>query len=205
MKLLFATGNEMKYNLMKERMKPLKEIEIVTPKMLGINIEVIEDGNTPEENAIKKAKQYYDACKIPVIAEDSGLYIDEFSEEEQPGLFVKRVNGIEGLSDDVILKHYIDKLNEHGGKSLAHYESGVCIIDKDGNIYSHLIKEKDFLLTNQIDEASRGISGGVLDCISIDIDTNKYFAYCTGEDKKEHYKTLDEKHRALVKKYILTK
>ena len=79
--------------------------------MLDININVIEDGKTPEENAIKKAKQYYDVAKIPTIAEDSGLYIDKFSEEEQPGLFVKRVNGVEGLSDEEILNYYINKLN----------------------------------------------------------------------------------------------
>ena len=37
--------------------------------MLGIDINVIEDGNTPEENATKKAQQYYEATRMPVIAE----------------------------------------------------------------------------------------------------------------------------------------
>ena len=96
MKLLFATGNQMKYEMMKERLKELQEIEVLIPKMLDINIDVVEDGLTPEENAIKKASQYYEAAKMPTIAEDSGLYIDKFSDDEQPGLFVKRVNGVEG-------------------------------------------------------------------------------------------------------------
>ena len=54
MKLLFATGNDYKFNLMKERLKGFEDIELVNPKMLGINIEVEEDGKTAEENSIKK-------------------------------------------------------------------------------------------------------------------------------------------------------
>ena len=77
MKLLHATKNELKYNLMKERLKKFTNIELVNPKMLGINIEVEEDGLTAEENSIKKAKAYYDATKLPTIAEDAGLYIDK--------------------------------------------------------------------------------------------------------------------------------
>jgi len=143
MKLLFATKNDMKYMLMKERLKGL-DIELIIPKMLDIDIEVSEDGLTEEENAIKKAKEYYDICKIPTIAEDSGLYIDKFPSGEQPRMYVKRINGKEGLSDDVILKYYIDKLNKYGGNSLASYHTGVCIIDSNGSIHSHTIEEKNF-------------------------------------------------------------
>ena len=205
MKLLFATSNEMKYSLMKKRLEELKELELVIPKMLDINIDVVEDGTTPEENAIKKAKQYYEVTKLPTIAEDSGLYIDEFSFDEQPGLFVKRVNGIEGLSDQEILNYYIDKLNKYGGKSLAAYHTGVCLIDSDGNVYSSLIKENKFLLTNEIDKDSISIKGGVLDCISYDLEAKKYFALRSDEDIKKHYEQLDNDYRELVKKYILKK
>ena len=204
MKLLFATGNKMKYELMKERLKPLEEIEVVIPKMLDLNIEVVEDGMTPVENAIKKAKTYYEATKLPVIAEDSGLYIDEFSDDEQPGLFVKRVNGVEGLSDEEVINHYINKLNEHGGESLAAYHTGVCLIDSDGNIYTDLIKETKFLLTSKKNEVEF-VSGGCLDCISYDLDSNKYFNERTEEDKKLHYSKLDGIYRDLVKKNILKK
>lgn len=204
MKLLFATGNKMKYELMKERLKPLTEIEVIIPKMLDLNIEVVEDGLTPIENAIKKATVYFEATKLPVIAEDSGLYIDEFSDDEQPGLFVKRVNGVEGLSDDEVIDHYINKLNEHGGKSLASYHTGVCLIDSEGNQFTDLIKETKFLLTAKKNE-KEFVSGGCLDCISYDLDANKYFNERTDEDKKLHYQDLDFKYRDLVSKYILKK
>lgn len=202
MKLLFATGNKMKYELMKERLKELQDLEVVIPSMLGININVVEDGMTPEENAIKKAKQYYEVAKMPTIAEDSGLYIDEFSDEEQPGLFVRRVNGVEGLSDEEVLNHYTNKLNEHGGKSLAAYNTGVCLIDEEGNIHSSLLKETKFLMTSEVDK-SKYISGGVLDCISFDLEANKYFTQCTKEDKHKHYENLDKEYKELIKKHIL--
>ena len=204
MKLLFATGNIMKYELMKERLGELQELTVVTPNMLGININVIEDGLTPEENAIKKATEYYNVAKIPTIAEDSGLYIDKFSPDEQPGLFVKRVNGIEGLTNEEILKHYIDKLNKYGGESLASYHTGVCLIDEDGKVYSNLLEETKFLLTSKVDEASIG-KGNVLDCISYDLDAKKYFAHRTEEDRKKHYESLDKEYCELVKKHILKK
>jgi len=204
MRLLFGTGNKMKYEMMKERLKELSDIEVIIPKMLDLNLDIVEDGNTPEENAIIKAKAYYEATKLPTIAEDSGLYIDKFSDEEQPGLFVKRVNGVEGLSDEEILKYYIDKLNTYGGESLASYHTGVCLIDEDGNIHSDIIEETKFLLTTEVYEKEK-ISGGVLECISYDIEANKYFSERNEIDKKKHYEKLDKKYRELVKKYILKK
>lgn len=202
MKLLFATGNNYKFNLMKERLHELEKIELVNPKMLGIDIDVVEDGKTADENSLKKAKAYYEATKLATIAEDSGLYIDKFSDDEQPGLFVKRVNGIEDLSDEEILEYYINKLNEHGGESLAHYSTGVAIINEDGEVFTDIDRERDFLLTSERCEA-KGVSGGVLGCISYDLDAKKYFNERTVEDEKEHYKVLDEKYRQLVKKYVL--
>ena len=130
MKLLFATGNEYKYNLMKERLKEFENIEVIIPKMLNLNIEVVEDGKTPVENAVKKARTYYEIVKIPVIAEDSGLYIENFKDEEQPGLFVKRIGGREDATDEEILEYYIEKLKKYDGKSLASYHTGVCVIDR---------------------------------------------------------------------------
>lgn len=205
MDLLFATGNQMKYEYMKERLKELKELTVVMPKMIGVNIDVVEDGKTPEENAIKKAMQYYEATKMPTIAEDSGLYIAKFPIDEQPGLFVRRVNGVEGLSDEEILKYYIDKLNRYGGESLAAYHTGVCLIDKDGNMHSDLLEETNFLLTTKIDENAVGKSGGVLECISYDLNAHKYFGERTKEDRDKHYEKLDNEYRELVKKHILKK
>ena len=204
MKLLHATGNDLKYSLMKRRLEEFKEIELINPKMLGIKIDVVEDGKTAEENSIKKAKAYYQVAKIPTIAEDAGLYIDKFKENEQPGLFVKRVNGIDGLSNEEILKYYIDKLNEYGGESLANYYTGVCVIDNDGNIHSDTLEETKFLLTSKKCD-KQSLDGGILECISYDLDAGKYFDERNKEEEDYHYKDLNEKYCNIIKKYILNK
>lgn len=202
MQLLFATGNEFKFNLMKERLRELKDIELVNPKMLGIKIEVLEDGNTAEENSRKKATAYYEATKIPTISEDSGLFIDKFKRKEQPGLFVKRVNGQDNLTDKEVLNYYIKKLKEYNGRSLAHYFTGVCIIDNDGNLYSDTIEETEFLLTSKKSKKAN-VKGGILEPISYDLDADKYFDERTEEEKKYHHKELDDRYREIIKKYVL--
>lgn len=201
MQLLFATGNEFKFNLMKERLKVFEDIELVSPKMLGISIDVVEDGKTAEENSIKKAIAYHELTKLPTIAEDSGLYIDKFKRDEQPGLFVKRVNGKDGLSDEEVLKHYTDMLKKYNGRSLAHYYSGVCIIDENGEMCSDTVEEDEFLLTiNRCKKVN--MKGSILNCISYDLDAEKYFDERTEEETKYHYQALDERYRELVRSIL---
>ena len=57
MKLLFATGNDYKFNLMKERLSKFEDIELVNPKMLGLNISVEENGKTAIENAFLRKRK----------------------------------------------------------------------------------------------------------------------------------------------------
>ena len=203
MKLLHATSNDYKFNLMKNRLSCFSEIELVNPKMLNINIDVLEDGKTALENSIKKAKAYYEITKMPVIAEDAGLLIDKFSDIDQPRLMVRRINGQDNLSDEEILNYYIDKLKKYGD-SLAHYYTGVALIDSDGNLYSDSVDEKEFLLTSKKCEI-KSIKGGILEPISIDIEVNKYFDERTEEEIENHYKSLSDRYRYLVKKYLLKK
>lgn len=197
MKLLFATGNEFKFNLMKERLKAFDDIELVNPKMLGISINVIEDGQTAEENSIKKAMAYHKLTNLPTISEDSGLFIDKFKMDEQPGLFVKRVNGKENLSNEEILNYYINLLKKYDGRSLAHYYTGVCIIDENGNIHSDTIEEDEFLLTTKRCRKVN-LNGSILNCISYDLDAEKYFDERTDEEAKMHYKGLDDRYKELI-------
>lgn len=75
LKLLYATNSNSKVYNMRRRLEN-KPIEIVTPKELGIKVDVIEDGKTAVENTIKKAQAYYEKTKMPTIAGDSGFFID---------------------------------------------------------------------------------------------------------------------------------
>ena len=91
MKIVFATGNAGK---MKEIRMILADLnaEVLSMKEAGIDIDVVEDGVTFEENAIIKAKAVR-AC-IPdaiVLADDSGLEVDYL--DKQPGVYSARYMG----------------------------------------------------------------------------------------------------------------
>lgn len=100
---------------MRRRLKNIS-IEIITPKELEIKVNVIEDGKTAVENAIKKAQAYYEETKILTIASDSALFIDDIPSNKQLGLFVRRVND-KVLSDDEMIEYYT-KLIEFIGENI---------------------------------------------------------------------------------------
>ena len=98
-KLLYGTTNKAKITVMENAVGDLG-IELISLNDLYCELPVIvENGKTPLENAEIKARAYYEEFHIPVFFCDSGLYFDELSDEEQPGIHVRRVGGKE-LSDE---------------------------------------------------------------------------------------------------------
>ena len=92
MRIIFATGNA-------DKMREIREIygdtdyEIVSMKEAGIDVDIVEDGETFEENAMKKARAVFDACggDSVVLADDSGLEVDYLGGE--PGIYSARYLG----------------------------------------------------------------------------------------------------------------
>ncbi|MFN3598728.1 MAG: RdgB/HAM1 family non-canonical purine NTP pyrophosphatase [Aquificaceae bacterium] len=87
--LLLATTNKGKIREIKEIFEG-SGIEILQPHR---EIEVKEDGNSFLENAYKKARAYYEAYKMPTLAEDSGLVIEALG--GYPGVFSSRFYSLE--------------------------------------------------------------------------------------------------------------
>ena len=81
----------------KNKAKEIKEIlgddyEVITQTEAGIgDIDVIEDGETFEENAAKKAETIMKATGKPTIADDSGLCVDLL--DGAPGIYSARYMG----------------------------------------------------------------------------------------------------------------
>lgn len=87
--VVFATKN-------KGKIKEIQAIlgnEYIVKSMeeIGINIDIIEDGKTFEENAIKKAVEIMNITNKIVLADDSGLEIDYLDGE--PGVYSARYMG----------------------------------------------------------------------------------------------------------------
>ena len=179
MELLYATNNNSKIYNMRRRLQNTS-IKIITPRELGIQIDVIEDGKTTVENAIKKAKAYYEQTKMPTIAGDSGLFIDGIPNNKQPGLFVRRVNGKE-LSDDEMIEYYTKLLDSIGGKSTGYYVTGLALITEQG-IFTTEIEEDKFILSSTISNANH--RGNPLDVMTIDPISLKFYTDMTDEDFK---------------------
>lgn len=103
MKLLVASNNQGKVKEIKEI---LENNEVQSLKEIKLEIEVKEDGKTFEENAIKKAKAIYSATKIPCIADDSGIEIEEYN--GWPGTLTARF-----LGKDKATNEYARERNEY--------------------------------------------------------------------------------------------
>ncbi|MCI8629344.1 MAG: XTP/dITP diphosphatase [Firmicutes bacterium] len=86
--IIFATKNKGK---IKEVKSILHEFEIISMEEACVAVEVIEDGKTFTENAIKKATEISKITGKITMADDSGLEIDFL--DKKPGVYSARYLG----------------------------------------------------------------------------------------------------------------
>ncbi len=90
-KIIFATGNKNKLREIKEILGEEK-YDILTMKEAGIDIDIVEDGETFEENSLIKSRAIAAVAKDAIVlADDSGLEIDALNKE--PGIYSARYMG----------------------------------------------------------------------------------------------------------------
>ena len=80
---------------------------MLSMKEAGIDLDIVEDGTTFEENALIKAKAVAAQCNDIVLADDSGLEIDYLNKE--PGIYSARYAG-EDTSYDIKNQMLLDRL-----------------------------------------------------------------------------------------------
>lgn len=96
-RLVIASNNQGKIREFKKLLEPYG-FEAISMKDAGFEEEIIEDGDTFEENAHIKAKAVYEATKLPTIADDSGLEIDFL--DGAPGVYSARYAGENATDKD---------------------------------------------------------------------------------------------------------
>lgn len=130
MDFILATNNMKKLAEMQRILSPLG-INVVTAKMLGKQLEdVEEDGKTFEDNAKLKARAACKEMNMPAIADDSGLCVDYL--DGAPGIFSARFAGEHGndeKNNDLLLEK-LDGLPLE--KRTAHYVCAICCTFPDG-------------------------------------------------------------------------
>ena len=130
MDFILATNNMKKLAEMQRILSPLG-INVVTAKMLGKQLEdVEEDGKTFEDNAKLKARAACKEMNMPAIADDSGLCVDYL--DGAPGIFSARFAGEHGndeKNNDLLLEKLDGVPLE---KRTAHYVCAICCTFPDG-------------------------------------------------------------------------
>ena len=174
MRILYGTGNPAKLNSMQRRLSGLG-IELIGLKDISADIpQIEEDGRTPLENAEKKAMGYYRAFGMPVFSCDSGLYLDNVPEDEQPGVHVRTVGG-KYLTDEEMLQHYSSLAKKYGGLT-ARYRNAVCLVLDEERVYKAMeesMASEPFRITAEAHAKRK--KGFPLDSLSVDIRTGKYY------------------------------
>ena len=96
-KIIFATTNQGKVREVKMMMEDFG-VDFVTMKDAGIDIDIVEDGKTFEENAIIKAKTIMEATGEIALADDSGLEV--LALEGAPGVRSARYASEEATDEE---------------------------------------------------------------------------------------------------------
>ena len=121
-KVIFATGNAGKMKEIKMILNDL-DIELLSMKEAGIEVDIVEDGISFEENAIIKAKTIMELTGEITLADDSGLEVDYLNKE--PGIYSARYMG-EETPYNIKNKSIIDRLD--GACGQARSARFVCVI-----------------------------------------------------------------------------
>ncbi len=140
-KLVFATLNINKFNEVKKIFDSAL-FDIIPLSNFEGTPEIIEDGLTFEENAKIKAGSIYNFLKIPVIADDSGLIVEQIN--GMPGVYSARYageNATDKDNNDLLLFELMDFEKPHKAKFIcsAVFFDGKNFITTDGELAGEII------------------------------------------------------------------
>ncbi|MBE7011309.1 MAG: XTP/dITP diphosphatase [Ruminococcaceae bacterium] len=130
MKFILASQNKHKANEIENILGDGFSI-ITMDETEARNIDIIEDGETFEENALIKARTVANATNLPTIADDSGICVDYLG--GKPGIHTARFAG-ENATDDENIDKLLSELDgvpeENRG---AHFACCIAVVFPSGD------------------------------------------------------------------------
>ncbi|AOR24890.1 XTP/dITP diphosphatase [Clostridium taeniosporum] len=180
-KLILASNNLKKVKEMKELLSDLN-IEIKSLKEEEIDVEVVEDGKTFEENAKKKAKEIYELLKARgeknflVLSDDSGLQVDYLN--GAPGIYSARYAGEHGNDKKNNAKLLEELRNASSDERRAKFICQIALFDEMGKYYPITGEVKGIILNEAYGECGFGY-----DPLFLYEPLKKSFAELTSEEK----------------------
>src|SRR5262245_38899798 len=164
MKLIFASNNQHKIDELKAFIR--NEIEIVSLKEAGIDIDIPEPHNTLEENASEKSRTIYRLTNQDCFSEDTGLEIEALNGE--PGVKSARYAGeVRSFKDNI--EKVLTKLSSHSNKKARFRAVISLIIDGKEKLFEGICKGK-------IIDKTRGFEGFGYDPIFVPDGSEQTFA-----------------------------
>lgn len=171
--LVIATTNQNKLKEFKEILKDL-DIEVRSLADFGPIPEIIEDGETFDDNAYKKAWYTAKYLGLPAIADDSGLIVDALNGE--PGVYSARYSGENATDEENVTKLLTNLKGVENRK--AHFQCVLSIavpsgpaLTYEGNCEGTIIDER------------KGDNGFGYDPVFYFEEYNKTFAELSSEEK----------------------
>jgi XTP/dITP diphosphohydrolase len=129
MKQVLATRNLGKVRELTEMLSDCRGLEVLSLVDFPDAPEVVEDGKTYEENAIKKATQIAEYTGLPTLADDSGLEVDALS--GAPGIHSARYAG-ERASDAERIQKLLETLKDvPEPQRTARFQCTVAIVEPE--------------------------------------------------------------------------
>jgi len=172
-KIIIATTNSGKLREIKKIFSDLS-LEILSLSDFPNFPEIIEDGNSFEENAEKKARVVFEITGIPALGEDSGLVVEQLN--GAPGIYSARYSG-KGATYESNNKKLLRELEIH---PLPHLAKFVCVaVYYNGK--NKIAKRGEIM--GQIVNSPKGANGFGYDPIFIPDGFNITFAELNIEEK----------------------
>lgn len=129
-KLVLATRNAHKVSELRQMLKD-EHIEVLSLDDFMEVPEIVEDGTTFGENALKKAREVCKATGLPALADDSGLEVDLL--DGAPGVYSARFSGPNATTADNNRK-LLELLKPHPDMKdrSARFKSVIALVLPDG-------------------------------------------------------------------------
>jgi XTP/dITP diphosphohydrolase len=193
MKLVLATRNQDKVREIGEILKIEHEIELLSLHNYPDAPDVVEDGKTYEENAIKKASALAEHTGHLTIADDSGLEVDAL--DGAPGVHSARYAGENASDQDRVVKLLDALQNVPGDRRSGRFICAVAIADPLAQV---LVVRG--VCEGRIIRMPRGTKGFGYDPVFVPVGYDKTFAELGDEIKNQishRAKALDEAKKLL--------
>lgn len=127
--ILLASNNRGKLLELRPLLEPLG-FEVVSPAERGIELDVIEDADTFEGNATKKAIEFARTASMLALADDSGLEVDAL--DGAPGVLSARFSG-ENATDATNNALLLERLRDASART-ARFRCVLVLASPEGEV-----------------------------------------------------------------------